>query len=216
MKIRILLADDHQIVREGIRLILDLAEDIEVVGSADNGRAAVEQAGRLLPDVVVMDIAMPDLNGMEAARQIKARNPEIKVIGLSAYADRTYVLGILDTGAEGYVLKSAAGEELVHAIRAVAANGKYLSAEITGILVDNYVKRDAVTSNAAGQLLGAKEREVLQLLAEGKSSKEIAACQNISVATVDTHRKNIMQKLNIHTIAELTKYAIREGLTSLE
>jgi len=216
MNIRVILADDHQIMREGIRLILDRATGIEVLGEAENGHAAVELVGRLLPDVVIMDVAMPDLNGIEATRQIKADNPQVKVIGLSAYADRSYVLGLLDTGADGYVLKSAAGDELVHAIRAVMTNRKYLSSEIAGIVVDSFVRREALSDTAASHLLGNKEREILQLLAEGKSSKEIAAIQCISAATVDTHRKNIMHKLNLHTVAELTKYAIREGLTSLE
>ena len=216
MSTRILLADDHRMMRDGLRTILEAEPGLEVVGEAVNGRTAVELARELMPDVVVMDIAMSDMNGIEATRRIVADNPEVKIVALSTYADRRYVLEMLDAGASGYVVKAAACEELVQAISIVARGKSYLSPEITGIVVDGYVGRQFAGPGAPGAALGAREREVLQLVAEGNSSREIAASLKISLKTVEAHRRNIMEKLGLHTVAELTKYAIREGLTSLE
>jgi DNA-binding NarL/FixJ family response regulator len=216
VSIRILLADDHQMMREGLRAVLAREPTIEVVGEAENGRLALELVRSLSPDIVVMDITMPDLNGVDATRLIFARYPDVKVIALSVYADQRYVLAMLKAGASGYVVKAAAGEELLHAIKAVVKNKKYISPEITGVLIEGYLGGAVSPEEPAGALLGAREREVLQLLAEGKTSGEIAAALHISTSTVEAHRRNIMKKLDLHSVAELTKYAIREGLTSLE
>jgi DNA-binding NarL/FixJ family response regulator len=211
--IRVVLADDHQIVREGLRLILDRHESIQVVAEAHNGRTAVDLARQTRPDIVVMDIAMADLNGIEATRQILHDNPAVKVVGLSAYADRRYVVGMMEAGASGYVLKANAGEELVRAIRAAIAGNIYLTPEVAGTAPAG--QTEVYGPGATQNVLSPRESEVLQLLAEGKSSKEIAAALHISVRTADTHRRNIVRKLNLHSVAELTKYAIREGLTQL-
>jgi two-component system, NarL family, response regulator LiaR len=215
MSIRVLLADDHQIMREGLRLILDREPDLSVVAEAEDGRAAVETACELRPDVVVMDIGMPELNGMEATRRIKAKHPDIQVIGLSMFADRRYVLGMLEAGASGYLLKGAAGAELVQAIRSISQGKKYISPEIADIVVSSYVDRGSAPETSASSVLSGREREILQLLAEGKTSKEIGLRLEISMATVETHRRNMMKKLGLHGIAELTKYAIREGITQI-
>jgi DNA-binding NarL/FixJ family response regulator len=213
MKIRVILADDHQMVREGLRLIIGRHQDIEVVAEAENGRKAVSLARQLQPDIVVMDIAMADLNGMEATRLILQDNPHVKVVALSAYADRRYVAGMLDAGASGYVLKANAGDELVQAIREVLQNKKYLTPEVAEVIGRQHSIPRGFSTQA---ILSARERQVLQLLAEGKSSKEIAMPLHISVKTVETHRRNIMKKLGLHSVAELTKYAICEGLTQLD
>jgi two-component system NarL family response regulator len=173
-------------------------------------------ASQLLPDVVIMDIGMPDLNGVEATRRIKAAHPKIKFIGLSACTDRRYVLRMLDAGAAGYVQKSAAGEELLRALEAVRQGKKYFTAEIARAVVESYVNHEFPGDTSAASQLGSREREVLQLLAEGKVSKEIAATLQISARTVETHRRNIMKKLNLHNIAELTRFAIQEGLIPLD
>jgi two-component system, NarL family, response regulator NreC len=216
MTIRVVLADDHRMMRDGLRLILGQAPQIMVVGEAENGRQAVELAAAQRPHLVVMDIGMQDLNGIEATRQIRTSNPAIQVIGLSMYTDKRYVLGMLEAGAAGYVLKSAAGVELVRAIEAVYAGRHYLSPEIAGVVVGSYVGRQFPTDHSVFAKLGEREREVLQLLAEGFSSKEAAARLKISAATVETHRRNIMRKLDLHSVVELTKYAIREGLVDLD
>jgi DNA-binding NarL/FixJ family response regulator len=170
---------------------------------------------KLSPHTVIMDIAMSDLNGMDATRQIRSLDPDIRVIALSAYSDARYVLGMLEAGSWGFVLKSAAGSDLIKALQTVREGKKFLSEELANVVVEGYVKRNYPGRDSAYSALGAKEREVLQLLAEGQSSKEIAENLFISVKTVETHRRNIMRKLDIHSVAELTKYAIREGLTSL-
>jgi DNA-binding NarL/FixJ family response regulator len=216
MSIHILLADDHRIMREGLRLIIDREADLSVVAEAENGRAAVNAACELRPDVVVMDIGLPELNGMEATRQIKAKQPHIQIIGLSMYADRRYVLGMLEAGASGYLLKGAAGAELVLAIRTTSEGRTYLSPEIANIVVKSCVDHDSVSDPSAKALLSGREREILQLLAEGKTSKEIGARLNIAMATVETHRRNMMKKLGLRGIAELTKFAIREGIVQIQ
>jgi DNA-binding NarL/FixJ family response regulator len=216
MSIRIVLADDHRLMRDGLRAILASEDDFEIVGEAENGREAVELAGTLVPDVVIMDIGMPDLNGVEATRQIKACNPAIKVVALSMYADRGYVLGTLEAGASGYLLKTNAYDEVHRAVRAVARGKEYLSPDVTQIVVDAQVRASGERSPSATTELGPREREIVQLLAEGRSSPEIARRLHISTRTVETHRRNIMKKLDLHSVADLTKYAIREGLTSLD
>jgi DNA-binding NarL/FixJ family response regulator len=213
--VRVVLADDHQIVRDGLRVILEQA-GMSVVGEAADGLAACSAVARLRPDVVVLDMAMPGMNGVEAAKHIVTEHPNVKIIALSMHSDERRVLAILSAGASGYVLKKGSGMELVKAIEAAIAGHTYLSPEVAGTVVGSLRDRpEGRASEAAGQLT-TREREVLQLLAEGSTSKEIAAKLNIAVTTVETYRRQIMDKLEIRSIAELTKYAIREGLTSLE
>jgi two-component system NarL family response regulator len=216
MSIRILLVDDHQIMRDGLRAILTSEESFEIVGEAENGREAVTLARTLVPDVIIMDIGMPDLNGVEATRQVKAENPGVKVIALSMYADRGYVLGILEAGASGYVLKAGAYDELQRAVKSVTQGKDYLSPGITQMVVDARVRAPSQRGTSARADLGPRDREIVQLLAEGHTSPEIARRIHISTRTVETHRRNIMRKLDVHSVAEITKYAIREGLTSLD
>jgi DNA-binding NarL/FixJ family response regulator len=216
MSIRVLLADDHQMLRDGLRAVLSLEDDIEVVGEANDGHGAVEMVGRLAPDVVLMDIGMSGLNGVDATRRIKAESPDVKVIALSTYSDKRYVLSMLEVGASGYVLKAAAVDEMCRAVRAVADGKRYLSPDVAGVVVDARFEAPAEPDVPLFSALGPREREVLQLLAEGHSSPEIARRLHIAASTVETHRRNIMRKLDVHSVAELTKYAIREGLTSLD
>ena len=216
MSIKILLADDHKIVSECLRPLLNKQPDMRVVGEAENGRMAVKLAQQLNPNVVIMDIAMPDLNGIEATRQIIARCPGVKIITLSMNSDKRYVTGVLNAGASGYLTKSCSFEELVGAIRVVAANKKYLSPDISGIVIEESLVRSSTAKSKVPSILTMREREVLQLLAEGKTVKQIASQLYLSIKTVHTHRKQIMEKLDIHSIAGLTKYAIREGITSIE
>jgi len=215
MSIRIMIADDHEIVRNGLRSLIEKELDMEVIAEADNGRDAVRLALELAPDVVIMDIAMPELNGIEAARQIISALPRIKVIALSMHADKRYVMEMLKAGASGYILKDNAYEELARAIRTALKNHTYLSPQITETVIGDYVQFALTANGSAFSLLSAREREVLQLLAEGNSTAQIAECLGISVKTVETYRQHIIEKLDIRSIAELTKYAIREGLTSL-
>ena len=215
MTTKILIADDHKILREGLRSMLQSEKGFEVVGEAGDGRTAVSMAMERHPDVVIIDIAMPDLNGIEATRQINAKLPRVKVIALSMYADGRFIRDVLDAGASGYLLKDSAFEELSGAIRAVAKGGMYLSPAITEVVIKNYVQSSPSVSRPARSILTAREREVLQPLAEGKTTKEIAGLLGVSVKTIETHRKQVMDKLKIRSVAELTKYAIREGLTSL-
>ena len=216
MSIKIILADDHKIVSDCLKPLLNKQPDMKVVGEAENGRMAVKLTQQLNPDVVIMDIAMPDLNGIEATRQIIARCPGVKIITLSMNSDKRYVTGVLNAGASGYLTKSCSFEELVGAIRVVAANKKYLSPDISGIVIEESLVRSSTAKSKVPSILTMREREVLQLLAEGKTVKQIASQLYLSIKTVHTHRKQIMDKLNIHSIAELTKYALREGLTSLK
>ncbi len=218
MKIRVLLADDHTVMRQGIRALLEKQKDIEVVGEASNGREAVEMTKTGCPDVVVIDIGMPDLNGIDATRQILSDcgGAGTRVLALSMHADRRFVAGMLGAGASGYMLKDAAFDELAAAIRAVAKGAIYLSPQITDVVVDDYARRIADTDQSAFSRLSEREREVLQLIAEGQTTKQIATHLHVSVKTIETHRQKIMEKLDVHSIAELTKYAIREGLTELE
>jgi two-component system, NarL family, response regulator NreC len=207
-RIRILLADDHAVVRQGFRLVLAAHPDLEIVGEAGNGREAVELAATLRPDVVVMDVAMPELNGIEATRRLTAENPHIRVVALSMHKDSVYVREILRAGARGYLLKDSVADDLVAAVRAVAGGEGYLSPAISNAVLDDYRKH--VTNPI--DLLSSREREVLQMLAEGKTNKEIAVTLNLSVYTVDAHRGRIMEKLNVHSINELVRFAVRNGL----
>ena len=216
MSVKILLADDHKITRQGLRSLLEKESDMEVVAEAEEGRTAVRLVRELLPDVVVMDVSMPDLNGMEATHQIVAEHPNVKVIALSIHSDNLFVSEMLKSGASGYLLKDCAFEELARAIHVVVDGKTYLSPAVSGVVVDDYLHRLARTESPSSEVLTDREREVLQLIAEGKSTKQVALKLHISVKTVETHRRQIMSKLDIHTIAELTKYAIRKGLTSLE
>jgi len=216
MSIRVLLSDDHRIVREGLRTLLDKEPNIEVVGEAEDGRSTIELVRKLRPQVVVMDITMPDLNGMDATRKIIEELPSVKVLALSMHTDQRFVERMLNAGAKGYLPKDCAFEELARAIRTVVSNETYLSPEIADIVRRDYLRqvRKADTSDLSA--LTTRERETLQLLAEGRTTKEIASHLEVSVKTIETYRQHIMQKLNLDSVAELTKYAIREGLTSLE
>lgn len=215
MAIRVVIADDHAIIREGLKALLGREKDIEVVAEASDGREAVKLAGKLSPHVVVMDVSMPGLNGMEAAAQISSACPASKVIALSMHSDRLFVSGMMKSGARGYLLKDCAFEELARAIREVASGGTYLSPKIAGVVIDDYVKQSVSPGKPASPALSPREREVLQLMAEGLAVKEIAAKLGLSPKTVETHKRQIMCKLDIHNVAELTKYALREGLTTL-
>ena len=215
MKRRIVLADDHQLMRAGLRSLLAREPHLEVVGEASDGREAVELVTQSGPDLVIMDIGMPNLNGIEATRQIRETVPRTRVIALSMHANAQFVGRMLEAGASGYLLKDAAFEELVEAVRSVLAGQTYLSRAITGVVVGDYVRRLASSPYVEAPQLTPREREIGQLLAEGRVTKEIAYSLNISVKTVETHRQHIMKKLKIGSIAELTKYAIREGLTEL-
>ncbi len=216
MTINIVLADDHQIVRQGLRTLLAAEPDMKVLGEADNGRAILKLVQELSPQVVIMDISMPDLNGIEATRQILADTPEIKVIALSMHSDSLFVLNMLKAGAAGYLLKDCALEELVKAIRTVVRQKTYLSPGVSDILIKDLAGNWTSNSSSAFSILTNREREVLQLMAEGGSTNQIADNLCVSVKTVEAHRKQMMNKLGIHSVAELTKYAIREGLTTLE
>jgi len=214
--ITILLADDHQIIREGLHALLEQHSDMKVVAEAEDGRKAVELAAQLRPDVAILDIGMPDLNGIEAARCMTAQVKGIKVIGLSMHSDKRFVAEMFQAGASGYLLKDCASEELARAIRAVVHGQTYISPGIAGVVIGDYVEHLGTPGGSAPSILSGREREVLQLLAEGKSTKQTALSLHVSIKTVETHRQNIMRKLNVYSVAELTKYAVREGLTSLE
>jgi two-component system, NarL family, response regulator NreC len=218
MNITVLLADDHRMLRAGLRKLLEAQPGVQIVGEADDGRMAVDLSEKLLPDMVVMDIAMPDLDGIEATRQITGRANHTKVIALSGHSDQRFVSEMFAAGASAYVLKESAFEELALAVRTVAGGKTYVSPAVTGGLVENYVRggRAAAGGSSAFSSLTAREREVLQLIAEGKATKQAAACLHVSVKTVETHRRSIMQKLDMNSVAELTKYAIREGLTTVD
>ena len=214
MTIRVLIADDHTIMRAGLRSLLEKEDQIEVVAEAENGRKAIQLAVKHKPDVVVMDVSMPDLNGIEATSRVLESLPEAKVIALSMHSDKRFVMGMLRAGAFGYLLKDCASQELASAIVSVASNKKYLSPDIAGVVIEDSLYAGKKEEASASSMLSAREREVLQLIAEGWSTKRISSHLHVSVKTVDTHRRQIMDKLDIHSIAELTKYAIQEGLTS--
>jgi DNA-binding NarL/FixJ family response regulator len=214
---RLLLVDDHEMMRDGLRSILERDERMRVVGEAASGREAVERAQSLAPDVVVMDVSMKDMNGIEATRLIRAACPGVRVIALSSFSDSRYVTAILEAGASGYVLKAEAYEDLRRAICAVGEGKSYLSADVTQAVVGASLRKSVAGAAAPErEPLSGREREVLQLLAEGLSSPQIGERLFIATATVETHRRNVMRKLGLHSVAELTKYAVREGLTPLD
>jgi DNA-binding NarL/FixJ family response regulator len=213
--IRILLADDHQIIREGLRALLERSGRMQVVAEASDGRTAIEMIASHTPDVVVMDITMAGMNGIDATRQIMAQNPAVKVIGLSMHAEKRFVVEMLKAGASGYLLKDCAFDELVSTIDAVLEGKTYLNPEIAGSIIKDLIGTPKRDNSSIFSILTPREREVLQLVAQGQSTKEIAALHHVSVKTIETQRQHIMEKLELHSVAELTKYAIREGLTSI-
>ncbi|SDP41251.1 response regulator [Desulforhopalus singaporensis] len=216
MDIKILVVDDHKITRDGLCALIEKQPDLKIVGEADNGRDAVKLTRKLEPDVVVMDISMPNLNGIDATRQIVALYPDIKVITLSMYSDKRYVQGMLRAGVSGYLLKNCAFNELVKAIKMVISGQSYMSAEIAHIVMKDYTQSLNRDDTSPAEILTLREREVLQLIAEGLSSEQIASRLFLSVKTVSTHRRKIMEKLKIDNLADLVKFALREGLISLE
>jgi two-component system, NarL family, response regulator NreC len=216
MSVRIIIADDHTIVRHGLTKLLQQTNDVEVIAQAQNGHATLELARELSPDVIVMDVGMPDLNGIDATQQILRENPKIKVLALSMHSGRKFVVAMLKAGASGYLLKDCALEELTTALETILSGKIYLSPAITDIVVDSYVRQPAESDHSAFSVLSQREREVLQLMAEGNTTKQIALRLHISPKTVEGHRLRLMSKLDIDNVAQLTKYAIQEGLTSAE
>ena len=214
-KIRIVLADDHTILRNGIRAILDDEPGMEIVGEADDGRTAVNVACQLKPDIVIMDIAMPLLNGLEATRQIRRTCPGVKVIILTMHDNEEYVIQMLEAGAMGYILKDAAARELIQAIRTVNRGEAVLSPAITRIVIEDYLRWGGIRPTNGNEELSPREREILQLIAEGYTSKQIAEILVISVKTVQAHRTSLMQKLNLHNRGELIKYAIQKKIIEI-
>jgi DNA-binding NarL/FixJ family response regulator len=210
------LADDHTFVRHGLSESIQREESFEVVGQAKDGLSTIEMVRKLSPDIVLMDISMPDINGMEATRQIVRDNSNVKVIALSMHSSRKFVTEMFKAGASGYLLKDCEFNELVDAIKSVNSGRTYLSPLITDIVVDNFVRNSVTPESSVFSTLSKREREVLQLMSEGKTTKQIGLCLHISPKTVEAHRLKVMNKLNIDNIAQLTKYAIQEGLTSLE
>lgn len=218
MPIRIVLCDDHQIIREGLRFLLEKQSDMSVVGEALNGLGAIKLVAEKKPDIVILDIAMPDMNGIAAARRIFDDHPKVKILALSMHSDHHFVTEMLEAGASGYMLKDGAFGELATAIRTIISGGLFISPHIAGNVLEAFAQRakpGRVAKRKVAQL-SQREKEILQLISEGKSTKEIAALIHVSVKTVETHRQHIMQKVGAHNVAALTKYAVREGITSLE
>jgi len=214
MKIRVYIADDHAIIRDGLRALLEARDDIEVVGDAGDGRQAVAEIRSVRPDVVLMDISMPQMNGIEAAALVRDAAPQARVIMLSMHATSEHLFRALQAGARGYVLKNSAGGELVDAVRAVHAGKRYFSAKIADLLVDGYVRDERPTSPM--QDLSARERQILQLIAEGGTSAEVARTLSLSPKTVETYRSRLMQKIGVGDVVGLVKFAILHGITSLD
>jgi len=217
MSIKILIVDDHGILRSGVKLIIDQTDDMKIVGQACDGHEGIELARKLKPDVVLMDISMPGLNGIEATKEIVSENPDIKILALSAYCNRRFVKDMLKAGVSGYALKDTMADELIYAIKSVHAGRRYLSEKVTKLVVDDYAQGGS--SDSAGELLDkltTRERGLLQLIAENKTTKEAAKLLHVSVKTIEARRLNIIKKLGVSGTAELTKIAIREGLTSID
>jgi two-component system response regulator NreC len=215
-KIRVLVADDHTMVRKGLCSLLEAKPDIEVVGEAEDGREAVEKVEALLPDVVLMDITMPRLNGLEATRQIKRLFPKVKIVALTMYTNEEYIQQFLQAGASGYVVKQAAPAELISAIQAVYRGDSFLSPLISRTVIDEYLKRTEPAASSEQAKLTDREREVLQLIAEGCSNRDIAQKLQISIKTAGVHRTNLMEKIGIHNVTDLVKYALRKGIIRLD
>ncbi len=212
-EVTIILADDHRLIREGIRTIIEKNSGFRVVAEATEGREAIKMCKKYAPRVVIMDVSMPGLNGIEATRTIRKENSKIRVIALSMYTDRQFVSGMLRAGASGYLQKDVESSELINAIKTVIAGQKYICQEVSNLIIDEFLQDDNLKEKPE---LSGREREILQLIAEGNSSREIAEKLFLSRKTVDAHRKNIMDKLELYTLPELTKYAIRSGLTTLD
>jgi len=217
-RIKVLVADDHTIVRQGLLALLNEQPDIEVVAEAEDGRDALKKCEKLAPDIVILDVGMPRLNGLEAARQIKKQNQAVKILMLTMHSDEEYIFETLRSGASGYLLKDAAATELITAIHSIYSGQSYLSPSVSHRVIENYIRRSeppASDDSGSHKLLTEREREVLQLVAEGKTNREIADILNISIKTVDNHRTNLMNKLDIHDRAGLVRYAIRKGIITL-
>ena len=214
MTAKVLLVDDHKIVREGLRALLEEESDLEVVGEAGDGLEAIGLVSDLRPDIVVMDISMPGMDGVEATRRIRAGEPEVKVVALSIHAEKQFVAGMLRAGAWGYLLKTEAARDLVQAIRTVRAGGRYVSPQLIDPSVEDYLQQ--LIDEGEQPILTPREREVLRLIAEGKTNRQIGDELNVSEKTVDNHRQHIMAKLDLHNTAELTRYAIKEGISFLD
>ncbi len=211
-KLRVFLADDHMVVREGLKSLVNAQPDMHVVGEADNGRAAWQRAAELKPDVVVMDVSMPEMNGAEATERLRRECPQVKVLALTFYEDKSYLRQMMEAGATGYVLKRAVMEELVHAVRTVAAGGSYLDQTLTSKVVSSYFNQDSSGGKAGGGDLSERESQVLRLIAWGYSNKEIGWKLNISVKTVDTYKLRLMEKLDLRSRTDIVRYALRQGL----
>ena len=216
MNIRILLVDDHKIMRDGLRSLIEKQNGMAVVGEAENGRTALRLTRKLKPDVIVMDINMPDLNGIDATRQILTELPSVKIVAFSMHSDRQFVAEMFKAGVSGYLLKDAAFDELARAIRTVADNQTYLCPKVADTVIKDYREQLHAYEPSDSAVPTGREREIIQLLAEGNTTKQIAHQLNLSIKTIESHRRNIMEKLKIHSIAELTKFAIREGLTTID
>jgi DNA-binding NarL/FixJ family response regulator len=210
------LVDDHSMLREGLRRILEDSDGIKVVGEAGDGAAALAAVATLRPDVVVMDVGMAGMNGVDATQRLRKDHPNVRVVALSTHTDKRYVRNMIRAGASAYVLKEAASDDLLRAVAAAAEGRHYLSPQITGFLLESWIAPQTADTPTVYELLGPREREVLKLLSEGKTSKEIGARMGLALKTVESHRRRISTKLGLHSIAALTKYAVREGLTSLE
>ena len=218
MPIRIVLCDDHQIIREGLRSLLEKQPDMSVVGEALNGLGAIKLVAEKKPDIVILDIAMPEMNGIATARRIFMDNPKVKVLALSMHSDHHFVTEMLEAGASGYMLKDSAFGELTNAIRTIISGGLFISPHIAGNVLEEFSRRAKPGHTPVRHVtqLSQREKEILQFISEGHSTKEIASKINVSVKTVETHRQHIMQKVGAHNVAALTKYAVREGITTLE
>ena len=212
---RVMLVDDHPLIREAIGHLIAGAPEFELIGEAADGTECLERIGELHPDILILDIAMPEINGEQVARELRRRHPELKIIALSGYTDRQFVRAMTKAGAKGYVVKSASGRELIHALRAVASGKNYLSPEVTGAVMTLWEEAAPSDGLSQPQTLGKREKQVLKLIAEGQRSATIAAQMGIAVATVEAHRRNILRKLQLHNIADLTRYALRHGIIVL-
>jgi len=215
MRIKVIIADDHQLFREGLVNLLANSDEVEIVAKAENGKDAIEKAEKYMPDLILMDIGMPIINGVEATQILHSKHPGLKIIALSMHSDKHYIKGMLEAGASGYLLKNSTYNQLLDAIKTVYGGKKYLSEQITDVLIDNYLGKNEVLPVKAPELTD-REFEILKLYAEGKSAKEIAKQLFVSTKTVGTHKQNIMEKLHLKSTVEMAKYAIKNGIVSIE